>query len=88
MDQRDAKNGFFARHPRLTMNMVTLTVLISSVSWIVSALRSGRGSHGSTIDGSPVRFWIEIIVLCSIAAYATILAVRVGFKTIRSYNRN
>ena len=82
MDQHSIEDGFFARHPRLTMNLVTLTILVGSVSWIISALRSGKGSYGSTIDGSPTRFWVEIFVLGSVAVYAAIVAIRVAFKTI------
>lgn len=70
------------------MNLVTLTILISSVSWIVSALRSGKGSHGSTIGGSPIMFWAEIIVLGLIAAYAAIIALRVAVQTIRWNDRS
>lgn len=82
-DGPSTRAGFFSRHPRVTMNLVTLTIVVGSVSWIVTALRSGRGAHGHTINGSPTMFWIEILVMGLIAVFAIIFAFRVGIKTVR-----
>ena len=83
MDHPTARDGCFSRHPRITMNVVTLAMVIGSVLWIVSALRSGRGSYGHTVAASPTMFWIEILAMGLIAVSATILALRVAVKTIR-----
>lgn len=83
IDHPTRHDGFFSRHPRVTMNVVSLTILIGSVSWIVSALRSGRGTHGFTVEGSPTMFWIEILAMGLIAVCATILAIQVATKSIR-----
>jgi hypothetical protein len=88
MDHPTTRDGFFSRHPRITMNVVTLAIMIGSVLWIVSALRSGRGSYGHTVEASPTMFWIEILAMGLIAVSATILAFRVAVKTIRWSNKS
>lgn len=82
-DHPSTHDGFFARHPRLTMNLVALSILVGSVTWIVKALHTGNGVRG-TIEGSPTLFWIEVLVMSVFAAYALILSIRVAIKTIHS----
>ncbi|RYF15983.1 MAG: hypothetical protein EOO77_12845 [Oxalobacteraceae bacterium] len=85
-DHIPPQDGFFARHPLLTMILVTLSILVGSATWIARALHFGKGVHG-TLEGSPILFWIEVSVMSVIAAYALILFTRVGITTICSGRR-
>ena len=82
-DRPTTQDGFFSRHPRLTMNIVALSILIGSIAWITGALSSGEGAHGATVGGSPTIFWLQILAMSAIALFALVLFIRVAAKTLR-----
>lgn len=82
-DRPATQDGFFSRHPRLTMNLVALTILVGSIAWITRALSSGEGAHGAMVGGSPTIFWVQIVAMSGIAIFAMILFIWVAVKTLR-----
>jgi uncharacterized membrane protein len=82
-DRPATQDGFFSRHPRLTINLVASSILIGSIAWVTRALSSGEGAHGATVGGSPTIFWLQIVAMSAIVLFAVILFIWVAAKTLR-----
>ncbi|KHA64581.1 hypothetical protein NI18_08245 [Sphingomonas sp. Ant20] len=80
-------DGFFAKHPRITMHLVLFSCFAATTGWVVSAVQSETVTHGKTISESPIQFWIELTVVASCAVLSAIALVRTMVQTITSLRR-
>lgn len=82
-NQPSTNEGFFARHPRVTVNLVALTILFLTGCWLVTALQSGKGAYGHTIRSSPMLYWFDISLVGLAAAFSMIFVVRTAMQSVR-----
>jgi uncharacterized membrane protein YjgN (DUF898 family) len=75
-------DGFFAKHPIITMNLVSVLFFVATGGWVISALRSGAGTRGVTLLTSPVQFWAEVAVMSGFAVLAAIAVIRTVGQTL------